>query len=267
MHLMVVAAYLALQVARRRGDRRAIRSALVAIIAYAALVAGLAAAYVVPRLAQLPDTSLADGYAAAWNLARSLADLAPQQAPLGQRAAASWPLTLTVVPGPHLPALLLCAAPAALAALRSGARSGLVRAVAVVGVIAYLLSLAAVADAVPDSWRRFRLIDLYLHGPSWFADLTLLCIVALGAIGVERLLSSAPRRGAALAAIGTAAIAVAAALAGCSPSQVALFTAVGMASALVLAALGRPRWPARCWSRWPPPSCWSGQRSIPARRP
>ena len=201
-----------------------------------ALVAGLAAAYVVPRLAQLPDTSLADGYAAAWDLARSLADLAPQQAPLGQRAAASWPLTLAVVPGPHVPALLLCAVPAALAALRSGSRSGLVRAFAVVGVVGYLLSLAAVADAVPDGWRRFRLVDLYLHGPSWFADLTLLCIVAVGAIGVERLLSSAPRRGAALAAIATVAIALAAALAGCSPSQLALFTLVGLSSALVLAA-------------------------------
>jgi hypothetical protein len=235
MHLMVVGGYLALQVARRRGDRRAMRSALVAVLAYAALVAGLSAAYVVPRLAQLPDTSLADGYAAAWNLARSLADLAPQQAPLGQRAATSWPLTLTVIPGPHVPALLLCAVPAALAALRSGTRSGLVRALTVVGLVGYLLSLAAVADAVPDGWRRFRLIDLYLHGPSWFADLTLLCIVALGAIGLERLLSAAPRRGAALAAIATFAIAVAAVLAGCSPSQLALFTAVGVASALVLA--------------------------------
>ena len=243
------------QVARRRGDRRAIRSPLVAVLAYAALVAGLAAGYVLPRLAQLPDTSLADGYAAAWNLARSLADLAPQQAPLGQRAAASWPLTLTVVPGPHVPALLLCAVPAALAALRSGGRSGLVRALAAVGLIAYLLSLAAVADAVPDGWRRFRLIDLYLHGPSWFADLALLCVVALGAIGVERLLSTAPRRAAALAAIATGAIAVAAAWPAARRRSLRCSRLWGWPPRWRSPFPGRPRWRARCWLRWQPPSC------------
>src|SRR5207245_4870988 len=127
-------------------------------------------------------------------------------APLGQRAAAAWPLTLTVAPGPHVPAFLLCGVPAAVAGLRSGGRSALVRALVATGATGYLLSLAAVADAVPDGWRRFRLIDLYLHGPSWFADVTLFCLVALGAIGIERLLAMERRRRAIAAATAVGAI-------------------------------------------------------------
>ncbi len=231
MHLMLVGGYLALQIARRH--RRG--SAAAAAAAYLALAVGLAAAYLLPRVAQLPDTSLADGYAAAWNLARSLADAAPAPPPIGQRAASSWPLTLAAAPGPHLPALLLCALPVALLGLRSGRRRGLVAVLATVGAAGYLLSLAAVADAVPSSWRSLRPIDLYLHGPSWFADVTLLCIVLLGAIGVERLLAAGRLRRGAIVAAATVTIAAAAWAAGCSPSQLVLFAVSGAACAVALA--------------------------------
>src|SRR5919197_1171277 len=155
-------------------------------------VAGLAAfllialplvnlAYLLPRLAFGPETSLALGYQRLRDLSRQLTGTASPAFP-GLAAGPKWPLDLATFPGRYLgsSALLL-----AFAGFWSRRYRHLAIGFAAYGAGCYALGLRVVANNVP-SWLQSRsLVDQSLHEPYWLSFGVLLAVGVLAGIGVE----------------------------------------------------------------------------------
>ena len=155
-------------------------------------VAGLAAfllialplvnlAYLLPRLAFGPETSLALGYQRLRDLSRQLTGTASPAFP-GLAAGPKWPLDLATFPGRYLGASALLLA---FAGFWSRRYRHLAIGFAAYGAGCYALGLRVVANNVP-SWLQSRsLVDQYLHEPYWLSFGVLLAVGVLAGIGVE----------------------------------------------------------------------------------
>jgi hypothetical protein len=148
-------------------------------------------AILVPHVAVLARSSLADGYGAIeGTVARSSAP--PENLPIPATGIwGAWPLALASTPGGYVGAAVLLFVPFA---LRDAARRYLVAGLAAVGVVAYLLTNTLLVSA---GWfRTFALAmpfgDVYLHNPSRLRYLAFLIVPALGAIGIQWLLDERP---------------------------------------------------------------------------
>lgn len=205
-HGVVIATALAVAVlvavlapAARRGATTAPRAALLAIAFVVALpLANLA--ILLPHVALLARSSLAEGYTAlGGSLARAAGIESRPVATAGVWSA--WPLALAGTPGAYLGAVLLLAAPGA---FRDPRRRALAIAVAAIMGIAYLLTLDLLVGA---GWFR-RLIlavpygDVYLHNPGRLRHLWYVGAPILAAIGFEAHAARPPRGRAAAAWFG-----------------------------------------------------------------
>jgi Bacterial membrane protein YfhO len=162
----------------------------------------LNAAFLLPRLAYLPETNLSLGYGRLEVLARELAGLPALPRAIGAAAAPPWPLDLAAAPAAHLGAVTLAMSGAAFWARD---RRHLVIAFAVTGALAYLLSLRAVATWILSVAPEWRVVDFYLRRPEWMGYGLLLVLAILGAIGLDTWLRErSGRRRALMAAPGVA---------------------------------------------------------------
>jgi hypothetical protein len=150
-------------------------------------------AYLLPRLAYLPETSLGLGYTKLDALGTQLAGLLPRPPPLGGAAGPAWPLKLATTRGAFAGGVALAIA---LAGLRIRARRTLILGLIGFGAVCYVLSLGIVARNVPNSLRSLRPVDLYLHNPQWFAYGLILALAILAGAGVDgwKERSGSPRR-------------------------------------------------------------------------
>ena len=197
---LAVAVLLAVVVpAARRGAPTAPRAALLVVGFVVALpLANLA--ILLPHVALLARSSLAEGYTAlGGSLARAAGIESRPVATAGVWSA--WPLALAATPGAYLGAVLLLAAPAA---VRDPRRRALAIAVAAVMALAYLLTLDLLVGA---AWFR-RLVlavpygDVYLHNPGRLRHLWYVGAPILAAIGFEAHTTRPPRGRAAAAWFG-----------------------------------------------------------------
>jgi hypothetical protein len=160
----------------------------------------LNAAFLLPRLAYLPETNLSLGYGRLEQLARELAGLPALPRRIGAAAAPPWPLNLASAPAAHLGAVTLAMSGAA---FWSRGRRHLVFAFAVAGVLAYLLSLRAVATWILSVAPEWRVADFYLRRPEWMGYGVVLVLAILGALGLDTWLREpSGRRRALMAAPG-----------------------------------------------------------------
>ncbi len=141
-------------------------------------------AFLLPRLAYVPQTNLGQGYGQLQRLSSLLAGTKPMPLRIGYTARAGWPLKLATSPGTHLGAVALALAFGGFWSASKRLR-GLAISFGVFGAISYLLSLGAVASRVPQGMRSFRAFDFYLHGPNWFGYGLILAIAVLAALGTE----------------------------------------------------------------------------------
>lgn len=139
-------------------------------------------AFVLPRLAYVPDTNLSVGYAGLDQLADQIVggDVGPVT--IGPSAGPVWPLKLAAAPGAHLGGVVLGLT---FLGWRSKPRRPLVVAFAVFGALCYVLSLRVVTEAVPGSLRSLRVVQFYLHSPEWFGYGLLIALPVLGGLGLD----------------------------------------------------------------------------------
>ena len=191
---------------RGQGRREILRAAgLAAGLALATVL--ISAGVLLPRLALISRTDLAQGYDHAWRVGLALAGLNVTAMPVQHASTVpAWPLWLLVDSGAQLPVL---AGVLVVIGLLSR-RRGLAVMLAVLAVIGYLLTLAAVADRVPVSWSRFTIVDFYRHAPSWFGYLVFATLALLTALGTERVMEWLDERQSRMpaAAVVTGAVAV-----------------------------------------------------------
>jgi hypothetical protein len=179
---MAVAAYLiARGVAAGGGGRRELGryGGLVGLLVIAAALLNLA--YLLPRLAYLPRTSIALGYEELRELAASLSGLRPVEHLPGEAIAPQWPLRMALAPG-----LYLGAAPLLLSFAWWPARNrALGAAFTVYGVVSYVLAQRGVARALSGAAGALPFGDFYLKAPSHFAFGLLLAVPVLGALALD----------------------------------------------------------------------------------
>ncbi|HEV8681526.1 MAG TPA: YfhO family protein [Actinomycetota bacterium] len=178
-----VVAYLAARVVadRRRRELRGLQALLILALPLVAFPL-VNLAFLLPRLAYLPRTTLGGGYEHLRALAKEVVpgSLGP---PVAQRASPpQWMLKLSSAPGAYLGA-------GALALSFAGAWSRrhihLVLGFAAYGLVFYVVSQQAVADAVGGlgSWVPFS--DLLFHVPLRMSFAVLVAIPVLCAVGVD----------------------------------------------------------------------------------
>ena len=139
-------------------------------------------AYLLPRLAYVPETSLSQGYAALQHMGERVAGHVVHPVRIVAAARPVWPLRLATSPGAHLGALALGLS---FAGWWSRGHRRLAIAFSAFGAVCYLLSLKWVASGTPQSIRSWRPVDLYLHSPEWFGYGLLLALAVLAALGLE----------------------------------------------------------------------------------
>lgn len=197
-------------------------------------------AFLAPRLAYLPGTSLGLGYARLQAIVDALGRRPAHPFPVGPAALPTWPLKFATSPGGHLGAVALVLA---LAAFWSSRHRPLAVGFAVFGAICYVLSLRRVASLVPNSLRGSRPAAFYLHDPQWFAYAAVLAVAVLAAIGLEAWMEARSARDrVAMAAPGVLVWLVLPFALGASLVEMALFL-VGLVVGGVVLVLG-PRRPA-----------------------
>lgn len=140
------------------------------------------AAYLLPRLAYVPQTSLGLGYARLQQLVATLAGKPPGALHVGGTAVPAWPLIFAGAGRDGIGGMALVAAFAAFASRR---HRTLAIAFGIAGVICYALSLGAVARRVPSWLARTKLGDFYLHAPHWFGYGVVLVLATLVGLGVD----------------------------------------------------------------------------------
>lgn len=135
-----------------------------------------------PRLAYLPQTSISLGYRRLDELARLLAGDSPRPLPIGSTKGFQWPLRLGLPPGDYLGAGVLFLT---LGSFWSRRYRALAIAVAAFGLVAYLATLKAVAQAVAPVARQTALGTFYLHGPARFRYGVFLATAILIGLGLQ----------------------------------------------------------------------------------
>jgi membrane protein YfhO len=221
----------------RGGPPRRELVSLVALLVGAMLVINLA--YLLPRLAFVPRTSLSLGYGSLQQLAQRLARrpiLAPR---VGRASGILWPLKLATSPGAHLGAIALGLA---FAGWWRSRHRHLAIAFTVYMMVGYVLTLRAVARRVPESLRQVRVADFYLHAPEWFGYMAILCLAVLAALGIQAWLEARPKERGLMAIPGVLVWGVLPPLLGASPARLALLWvggAVGIGA--LFAAVRRPQ--------------------------
>jgi hypothetical protein len=193
---MLIAASLAASPWRRAGEdgtapRRAAIIGRVGLLAASAVALNLA--FLLPRIALVPETSLGQGYAALDALNRQIAGLPAGPAALGGAGGPAWPLKLATSGGAYLGAVALALS---FAGAWNPRHRRLWIAFAAAAVLTYLLSLHAAAAAVPAAIRSWRIVGVYLHSPEWFGYGTVFALAVLSGLGVEAWLRrrAAPNR-------------------------------------------------------------------------
>lgn len=223
----------------RAGRRTARTAGAIGAVFIAALIP-LNLAYLLPRVAYLPHSTLGLGYDALRELTERLSGHVPP--PVEPRAGGgySWPLTFATAPGAYLGAVPLALSFAALWRRRP---SGIAVAAAILGAGCYVLSLPVVARFLSPLFLAIPYGDAYLHAPSRLRYGVLLAIPILAAAGIDAWLRAPDRRERwRLAAPGVLVFAALPLLVGVRPRYLALVW-VGMAvgGALLAAAIRRPR--------------------------
>ncbi len=137
-------------------------------------------AYFAPRLAYAPKTSLGLGYYGLERLAATFGDRGVIPDPIATGAV--WPLTLATSPGAFLGAITLGLS---FAAWWSPKHRRLAATFSVLGAIAYVLGLEAVAGSIPEGLRSIRIVDFYLHNPYWTIFQLFVALSVLGALGLD----------------------------------------------------------------------------------
>lgn len=195
-------------------------------------------AYLLPRLAYLPSSTLGLGYDALAELTERLSGHVPP--PVEPRAAGgfSWPLTFATSPGAYLGGISLAVAFAALWRRRSPAAVG----AAILGAACYVLSLPVVARFLAPLVLRIPYGDVYLHAPSRLRYGLLLAIPVLAAAGVDAWLRAGDRRERArLMVPGVVVFAILPLAVGVRPRHLALvWTGMVLGGALLATAVRRP---------------------------
>jgi membrane protein YfhO len=158
------------------------------LVPWAAL---LNAAFILPRLAYLPETNLSLGYGHLQELGRQLAGFPVLPRQIGAAAAPDWPLDLAASPSAHLGAVTLGLS---FAAMWSRERRHLAWAFSVLGALSYVLSQRAVAAWVLSVAPSWRVVDFYLRRPDWMGYGLLLALAALGALGLDAWLQAGTAR-------------------------------------------------------------------------
>ena len=218
----VVAYLVARVVADHRGGRRRRGEVLLLLLLPLIAFPLVNMAFLLPRLAYLPRTTLAGGYEELRSVAREVVPgtLAP---PAAERASEpQWLLKLASAPGAYLGA-------AALALSFAGAWStrhrALVWAFGGYGLLFYVLSQQAVAEAADRVMAWIPFSDILFHVPLRMGFAVLLALPVLGAVGVETWRrSGTARRRAALVAPGVALFGLVPLLLG-DPERMTLFWA------------------------------------------
>lgn len=160
---------------RRRGGRLA----FVALPLLALPLVNLA--YLVPRIAYLPRTTLAIGYDGLDAAAARLSGLPLERLADQWALDASWLGHLGTSPGTYLGAVTVVLA---LGAFRSRHRSVVV-AVTAFGALCFVASLVLVADALTPFMARVPFGDFYLHAPGRFSIGALFALSALAGFGLD----------------------------------------------------------------------------------
>jgi hypothetical protein len=138
-------------------------------------------AYLWPRVAYLPRTSLGQGYTGLHELGERIAGQPAIPSGAGPAALPPWPLDFSVSPGAYLGGAALTLS---LAGVWSKRRS-LAVAFGLYGAACYVVTQRFVVAAVPLSWRSFRPVDFYLEDPQRFGYMLILVIGVLAGLGLE----------------------------------------------------------------------------------
>jgi hypothetical protein len=196
-----VGLYVAVKVIRqvRAGDRRAADAVMAAgLLVLAVPLVNLA--YLVPRMAYLPHTTLGVGYKGLQRLSFELSGRSPPGNRLllpaivrypGVRMASTWPLGLTRSPGAYIGA---AAGALSLAAWRARRHVHLAIAFFAYGVVCYLATLPAVADWVNHRFGTWPLVDFYVHDPTAFRYGVVFAIPVLAGLGIEAVAQTRSQR-------------------------------------------------------------------------
>ena len=169
--------YLATRIVADRGVRGS-RLGSAALLLLAFPLVNLA--YLFPRLAYLPRTSLGLGYDRLEVLGRAFSGSSAAPLP-GGAIRSTLPLRFVASPGVYLGA-------AALALVFAGWRSrhrALAVGTGVFGLLCYLASLQGVVDFVARHFRHAPLADFYLREPARFSYGLLIAIAILAGIGLD----------------------------------------------------------------------------------
>ncbi|HEX2032449.1 MAG TPA: hypothetical protein VHL78_13810 [Actinomycetota bacterium] len=235
------AALVAYLVVRLGADVRAGRRSAGAAAAVGGLVVAVLVpvnlAYLLPRVAYLPHSTLGLGYDALREVTERLSGHVPP--PVEPRAAGgfSWPLTFATSPGAFLGGVPLALAFAALLRRRPPAAV----AAAIIGAACYVLSLPVVARFLAPIFLAIPYGDVYLHAPSRLRYGVLLAIPVLAATGVDGWLRAPNRDRWRLAAPGVAVFGVLPLVLGVKPRYLALaWIGMVVGGALLAATARRP---------------------------
>jgi hypothetical protein len=196
-------------------------------------------AYLLPRLAFGPETSLALGYGRLRELSIQLTGTASPSFP-GLAAGPKWPLDLATFPGRYLGASALLLV---FAGFWSRRYRHLAVGFAVYGAGCYALGLRVVAYNLPSSIRSLSLVDQYLHEPYWLSFGVLLAVGVLAGIGIQAWREPRPGRDRALMVVPALAVwLILPVVVGAPPSDLLLLVFAGAVTSVVLIlALPRPQ--------------------------
>ena len=219
--------------------RAGVRPARQAVMILALLMAAMVLvnlAYLAPRLANFRDFELSLGYARLDLLSRQLTGHgagAVQHPTLLAR----WPLSFALSPGLHLGAVTLALA---FGGWAGGRHRVLFGSLSAFGALAFVLSLPAVARAMPTGLQSSVVGGAYLHDPSRLYTGLYLALPIVGAVGLQAWLEAeAWARRLLIVLPGAVVWGLLPVLFGAAWSNLALFVMAGAAGAIALLAAAR----------------------------
>lgn len=137
-------------------------------------------AYLLPRLAYFPRTSIAYGYHRLREIGAELAGIDRAVGRVGVTLRQPWPLKFATVPGAYFGGIALLFT---FAGWWSRRYRPIVLGLSLFGAVSYLVTLRTVAFHLLPHLQAFRLADPYLHGPLRFGEGLFPVIAALAAFG------------------------------------------------------------------------------------
>jgi hypothetical protein len=209
-----------------------------AAVLVALLLAALPAvnlAYLLPRLAYAPETSLGLGYDGLRDLLRELTGRTGEV--VGRTTGPGWPLRLTNSPGAYFGAIPLLLSFGAFWVRRYRL---LATSLAAYGAVFYLLGVRTVAEGIEPIIRSWPLADFYLHQPERLRYGMILAVALLAGLGIEAWRLAPSRRArAAMVVPGILVWGFLPLLAGSDPELMVLFAAGAAAGAAALVVARR----------------------------